>query len=314
MTTLAGYGRFAPFFRNLVKREIRQKYKGSFFGLAWTLVAPGLLVASYWLVFTYVFKVNTIPNYALFLFTGLVVWTFFFGGIQVASSSIVSNANLVKKVRFPREIVPVSAILANGFTAAAMLALALPLCVALSSGSYLPLLALPGLVLLLACLTVGLGLALAGANVYFRDVEHIVGAIGVPWFFITPIFYTFDSLPTPVERLALRAALLRQPDRAVPLVHPRGPVLRLLAGRRGLGLLRHRRPAGARAGHAGVRPPRAGDGRRAVGAAVPSGPPPRPRRRRPASPPAAPRASSPRSDGSPGAATDPRRCCSTRCR
>ena len=113
MQSLALYGRFTPFFRNLVKREIRQKYKGSLFGLAWTLVTPALIVASYWLVFTYVFKVTTIPYYALFLFTGLVVWTFFFGGAQVASSSIVANANLVKKVRFPREIVPVSAIMAR---------------------------------------------------------------------------------------------------------------------------------------------------------------------------------------------------------
>ncbi len=112
-TTREDYGRYAPFFRNLVKREVRQKYKGSLFGLVWTMVTPALIVASYWLVFTYVFKAVDYPHYALFLFTGLVVWTFFFGGIQTASSSIVSNANLVKKVRFPREIVPVSAILAK---------------------------------------------------------------------------------------------------------------------------------------------------------------------------------------------------------
>jgi ABC-2 type transport system permease protein len=205
-TTFSGYERYAPFFRNLVKREIRQRYKGSLFGLVWTMVTPALVVASYWLVFTYVFKAITIPNYALFLFTGLVVWTFFFGGISVASSSIVANANLVKKVRFPREIVPVSAILANAFTAGAMFVLALPLCLIANDGSYLPLLVLPVFVLFLTGLTIGLGLALAGANVYFRDVEHIVAAIGVPWFFITPIFYTFDTLPQEVHGW-LQAAL-----------------------------------------------------------------------------------------------------------
>lgn len=194
-TTLQDYGRYASFFRNLVKREVRQKYKGSLFGLVWTMVTPALIVASYWLVFTYVFKAVDYPHYALFLFTGLVVWTFFFGGVQTAASSIVSNANLVKKVRFPREIVPVSAILANGFTAGAMFLLALPLCLWFNEGSYLPLVVLPVFVVFLAGLTVGLGLILAGANVYFRDVEHILAAIGVPWFFITPIFYTFDKLP-----------------------------------------------------------------------------------------------------------------------
>jgi lipopolysaccharide transport system permease protein len=178
---------------------VRQKYKGSLFGLAWTLVTPALIVLSYWVVFTYVFKVDTIPNYALFLFAGLVVWTFFFGGVQMAASSIVGNANLVKKVRFPREIVPTAAIVANGFTAAAMFALALPLCLIAGPDSYLPLLVLPVFVVFLACLTMGLGLIVAGANVYFRDVEHIITAIGVPWFFITPIFYSFDTLPTPVD-------------------------------------------------------------------------------------------------------------------
>jgi lipopolysaccharide transport system permease protein len=198
-STFAEYGRYAPFFRNLVKREIRQRYKGSMFGLVWTMATPALMVASYWLVFTYVFKVVSLPNYALFLFTGLVVWTFFFGGATVAASSIVANANLVKKVRFPREIVPVSAIMANAFTAGAMFLLAFPLCLIANEGSYVPLVVLPAFVLFLAGLTVGLGLALAGANVYFRDVEHIVAAIGVPWFFITPIFYSFDTLPQKVH-------------------------------------------------------------------------------------------------------------------
>jgi ABC-2 type transport system permease protein len=127
-----------------------------------------------------------------------VVWTFFFGGAQVAASSIVGNANLVKKVRFPREIIPVSAIAANAVTAGAMLAVALPLCLAVHLGSYAPLVVLPAFLAFLACLTVGLGLILAAANVYFRDVEHIIAAIGVPWFFITPIFYSFDTLPNPV--------------------------------------------------------------------------------------------------------------------
>ena len=79
-----------------------------------------------------------------------------------------------------------------------MFLLALPLCLWFNEGSYLPLIVLPVFVLFLAGLTIGLGLMLAGANVYFRDVEHIVAAIGVPWFFITPIFYTFDKLPHPI--------------------------------------------------------------------------------------------------------------------
>lgn len=193
------YGRYAPLYRNLVRREVRQRYKGSLGGLAWTLMNPLVIVVTYSLVFHYIFPVQNISYYPLFLFTGLTVWTFFMGGAQLAASSIVGNGNLVKKVRFPREIVPTAAVTANGVTAAAMLAIALPLCLVLSSTSPAPLLVLPVFLALLAALTLGFGLALSSLNVYFRDVEHILAAISMPWFFLTPIFYTLDQLPAGLQ-------------------------------------------------------------------------------------------------------------------
>lgn len=195
MLAAPDYARFTPLFRNLVKREVRQRYKGSLFGLAWTLMNPVVVVATYSVVFNFLFPVQNIPYYPLFLFTGLTAWTFFFGGVQMAASSLVTNGNLIKKVRFPREIVPAAAISANAVTAAAMLVIALPVCLILSSRSAAPLVMLPVMVVCLAALTMGLGLVLAALNVYFRDVEHILGAIGMPWFFLTPIFYTLDQLP-----------------------------------------------------------------------------------------------------------------------
>jgi homopolymeric O-antigen transport system permease protein len=191
----ASLARNGPLFRNLLRREVRQRYKGSALGLAWTLITPAIMVGAYSLVFHYVWKVINIPHYALFLFTGLTVWTFFLGGTQAAASSLVANANLVKKVRFPREIVPLSTLAGQAFTAGTMLVIAIPLCVALTAGSRLTLLALPPLILLLAALTAGFGLLLSALNVYFRDVEHILAALALPWFFLTPIFYTFASLP-----------------------------------------------------------------------------------------------------------------------
>ncbi len=109
------------------------------------------MVGAYSLVFKFLLRIQ-IEYYALFLFVGLTVWTFFLGGAQVASRSLVSNASLVTKVRFPREIVPLAAMTGNAFTAGAMLVVALPLCMLLSADSLLPLLALPGLVVLLAML------------------------------------------------------------------------------------------------------------------------------------------------------------------
>jgi len=193
--SVGSYARFRPLFRNLVKREVRQRYKGSALGLVWTLMNPLVLVVTYSLVFHYVFPVQTIDNYPLFFFTGLGIWTFFMGGVQMAASSIVANASLVKKVRFPREIIPAAAITANAVTAGAMFVIALPLCVALSSRSVLPLVAFPMFLVLLAALTLGLGLLLAAVNVYLRDTEHILAALSMPWFFLTPVFYTLDQLP-----------------------------------------------------------------------------------------------------------------------
>ena len=192
--TASALARHAPLFRNLARREVRQRYKGSMLGLAWALVTPAIMVGAYSVVFKFLLRLD-IPNYALFLFVGLTVWTFFMGGAQVASRSLVANAGLVTKVRFPRQIVPLAAIAGNGFTAAAMLAVALPLCVWLTEGSLLPLVSLPLLIMLLAAFTVGVGLLVAGLNVYFRDVEHIVAAVSMPWIFLTPIFYSFEAVP-----------------------------------------------------------------------------------------------------------------------
>ncbi len=185
---------YAPLYRNLVRREVRQRYKGSFFGLAWTLITPAIMVGAYSLVFKFLLRID-IPNYALFLVVGLTVWTFFFGGASMAASSLVGNASLVTKVKFPRQIIPLAAMTGNAFTAGAMLAIALPLCLIFSEGSWAPLIIAPLLIALLAVFTVGFGLLLASINVYFRDVEHILTAIGLPWIFVTPIFYTFSTVP-----------------------------------------------------------------------------------------------------------------------
>jgi ABC-type polysaccharide/polyol phosphate export permease len=194
MLTAPTFSRHAPLFRNLARREVRQRYKGSILGVAWALVTPAIMVAAYSVVFKVLLRI-AIPNYALFLFVGLTAWTFFMGGAQVASRSLVGNANLVTKVSFPRQIVPLAAMTGNGFTAGAMLVVALPLCMWLTEGSLAPLVMLPLLIVFLGALTVGFGLLVAALNVYFRDVEHILNAVAMPWIFLTPIFYSFTAVP-----------------------------------------------------------------------------------------------------------------------
>jgi lipopolysaccharide transport system permease protein len=218
MVGSADYARFTPLYRNLVRREVRQRYKGSLLGLAWTLMNPAVVVATYSVVFNYIFKVQDIPYYPLFLFVGLTVWTFFMGGAQLAANSIVANGNLVKKVRFPREIVPAAAVTANGATAAAMFLIALPLCLVLSSAGPAPLSVLPLFVVFLIALTLGFALILSSLNVYFRDVEHILAAVSMPWFFLTPIFYTLDQLPAGLRDRPELLDLLYYGNPAAPFV------------------------------------------------------------------------------------------------
>jgi lipopolysaccharide transport system permease protein len=209
--------RYGPLFRNLVRREVRQRYKGSVLGLAWTLVTPAIMVGAYSLVFKFLLRIQ-IEYYAVFLLVGLTVWTFFLGGAQVAARSLMANASLVTKVRFPRAIVPLAAMTGNAFTAGAMLLVALPLCALLSADSLLPLLALPGLIALLAIFTAGFGLAVAAANVYFRDVEHILNAIALPWIFLSPVFYTFDTVPGLTEGHAWVEDLLHWANPIAPYI------------------------------------------------------------------------------------------------
>ena len=151
--------RHAPLFRNLVRREVRQRYKASVLGLLWTLINPLIMVAAYWFVFRFVFPTDANQPYALFLFVGLSTWAVFMGGAQSAASSLVANATLVTKVKFPRQIVPLSAMTGQWFTAGAMFAIAVPLCLIYGHGSRVTWIAVPPILVLLCMLTVGLRIA-----------------------------------------------------------------------------------------------------------------------------------------------------------
>ncbi len=215
--TFFGLANTGPLYRNLVKRDVRQRYKGSFLGLGWTLLNPLILVAAYSVVFKFLFG-SPIANFALFMFVGLIGWTLFYGGISAAATSLVSNASLVTKVRFSREIIPLATITANSVIVSAMLIIAVPLCLVFGQGSKLTLVALPVFLALTLGATIGVGLILSAVNVYFRDVEHILTAIGTPLFFLTPIFYTYDSLPAAAQSQGLLINILHWGNPISPYV------------------------------------------------------------------------------------------------
>ena len=196
MSTYADVVRYRELYANLFRRDFQAKYRGSALGVLWTVANPVLLMGVYLLVFGVVWK-SPFANgghYPLFLLSGLAVWTFFAAALQSSTRSMLDNASLIRKTRFPRQLVPLSVVGAHLVSFAVMLALLLVLnFVVLARVRATEWLAIP-LAALFVGVVGGLALAAASLNVIFRDIEFIVAALLVPWFFLTPILYPLSTL------------------------------------------------------------------------------------------------------------------------
>lgn len=187
--------RYRFLFEQMVRRELRQKYKGSVLGVLWYFVNPLALMGAYGLVFSILLRVARVPDYPLFLITGLIVWVFFSQALLAAAPSLVQNAPLVRKVRFPREAIPASSAVVQLATFAVMLGLLAPVELAVRGTLDASLLLLPVVVALLFCFALGVALAVSVLHAHYRDVEPVLAAALLPWFFVTPIFLRVDDLP-----------------------------------------------------------------------------------------------------------------------
>jgi lipopolysaccharide transport system permease protein len=187
--------RYRELFLNLFRRELLVKYRGSPLGLAWTLINPLVLVGVYTLVFSVLWRAFSIPHYPLFILSGLLVWIFFQSSLQSASASLLGHANLVKQVKFPRQLLPLAVVGTNLLSFCVMLAVILPLNLVIVPATRSTFWAAILLAVPLIGLVSGLSIVLAAATVVFRDVEHLLVTVLLPWFFLTPIFYTFGQLP-----------------------------------------------------------------------------------------------------------------------
>lgn len=208
MTVYTDLLRYRDLFGNLFRRDFQARYKGSALGVAWSLANPLLLMAIYVLVFSLLWQVtDEIPHYPLYLLSGLAPWLFFSTSLSAAARSMLDHANLIRKTRFPRQLVPLSSVATQLVTLAVMLAVLLVLNMALiPEVRDTAWLALPLAVLFVAFVG-GLAVAVAAANVLFRDVEHLVGSLLLPWFFLTPILYSFDQIGAFEEHDTLVAVL-----------------------------------------------------------------------------------------------------------
>lgn len=175
--------------RNLVRKDLKVKYKGSTLGFAWSLANPLLLLAVYYVVFQVILP-GRIPNFAIYLMAGLLVWNAFSSSVTYACTSVVNSANLVKKVRFPLPVLPLSAV---GFAAVhfvLQLAVLFAVVAALRYDFVGPqlVLLLPALAVLIV-FTVGLSLLVSALNVRYRDTQHLLEVGLLAWFWLNPVIY-----------------------------------------------------------------------------------------------------------------------------
>jgi len=181
---------------NLTLRELKARYKSSALGFLWSLLNPLGMMLVFTVVFTVMWPNNKMEKYPLFLLCGLLPWNFFSAGVMASINSIVGNANLVKKVYFPREALPISTVFANlvNFLLGLVVLFAVLFVFRARFSPWLWL--LPIVILIQTCFILGIGFILSAANVYYRDTIMIMDTVMLAWFFLTPVVYPITNLPT----------------------------------------------------------------------------------------------------------------------
>ncbi len=196
--------RYRELIELLTAREIKTRYKQSVLGVFWALFQPLVMVVLFTAIFTKIVQMPTgnIP-YSVFFLSGLAPWSFFAGSLGAAIPSIVANADLVKKIYFPRVIFPLTAILAALFDFAVIFVLLILLLfyfkIQLTAWIFLT----PLLVLIQLILTVGIALLFSALNVLYRDVRNALGSILQIWMFATPVIYPLEVIRPHLQKILL---------------------------------------------------------------------------------------------------------------
>ena len=178
-----------------IKKDIGGKYKNSFLGVLWSFVNPLLQIIVYAIIFPLIMK-SDIPNYVVFMVCGLIPWNYFSTVINRASFVMIENGNIIKKVYFPREILPLS--LVTSETVNFLISSILILLFALGYGVHLNILYIlfyPLVLLVQYVLLLGISLIVSSVTVYFRDLQHFIGVLLQLFFYATPIVYAVDVIP-----------------------------------------------------------------------------------------------------------------------
>jgi ABC-type polysaccharide/polyol phosphate export permease len=187
---------------NLVRRDLKVRHRGTFLGMLWSLTTPLLIVALYYFVFKYILAASPAKDaprpdghgvpFAIYFFAGLTVWNLFSNSLSTSTTSVTSSGYLLRKVYFPRAILPLSAVLSGlvtfGFEVAVLVVATL---VAIGLPSF-QLLWVPVIVAIALLMTYGLALFLSAVTVFLRDVAHFIAIVLQLWFWATPVIYSLQ--------------------------------------------------------------------------------------------------------------------------
>lgn len=185
--------------RNLVKKELRGRYKSSVLGFLWTFINPLCQIIIYTIVFSTIMRTG-IEQFYLYLTVGMIPWMFFSSSIQGGAMCIVSQQDLVKKIYFPREVLPI-AYVTSCFVNMLFCFVIVFLVLGVSGKGMNPraLIFLPIVMIVEYVLALGFAMIVSACTVYLRDLEHIVGVILQAWIYLTPIMYSIDIIPDAIK-------------------------------------------------------------------------------------------------------------------
>lgn len=178
-----------------VKKEVRSKYKNSFLGVMWSFLNPLLQIVVYAIIFSLILK-NKQDNYAIFLCCGIIPWTFFSIAINKSAFAIIENGNIIKKVYFPREIIPISVVTAEtiNFLISSLIILGFTIIGRIGISKYI--LLYPIILGVQYVIILSFSFIVSSICVYFRDLQHFIGIVLQLLFYAAPIVYSQDAIPT----------------------------------------------------------------------------------------------------------------------
>ncbi len=187
--------KYRELLKTSVKKEVRGKYKNSFLGVIWSFLNPLLQIMVYAIVFPLILR-NNQENYVIFLCCGLIPWNFFATAINRSAFSFVENGNIIKKVFFPREIIPISVVTSEAvnFLISSIIILGFVLFGGLGLTKYL--IFYPLVLLVQYIIILGISIIISSICVYLRDLQHFVGVALQLFFYAAPVVYAANSIPT----------------------------------------------------------------------------------------------------------------------